>query len=263
MSEQGSVQSWLGSIDSKPYIDSQSHGGDPINARKRKRAPDQYQNGDQDPPRRSIRRRKALTETSGNVMPRSNKQEDIFAHSNSHQDLPPSSSKHQLLATTRAAPSTPKNLVAQQRQQRRAKTQEQGGLDGVKEEGTHAHVRDDDAALEEETPRPLQHLVLGSGYAVSLPHPEANDGASQSSHSRASTNDAASSTRSRSPVKKPVDLLLAEVPTNFCDLDGGVAKQQGGVLDRYGRLAEINRGGRVIPGHLRVSPLRPGLLASN
>ena len=238
MSAAISVQSWLDHIDPLPYTESTWNGETNSQLEKRKRTHDGSLR-----PRRPSWRPAPLSALNSNIMPLPNGQK--------HSQLPISYDKHQPGGTSASILSTPQDR--RKRQRKRSDVQEGGSSIEIYEDEGNTRIRAATSNPADETPRPQKRPTLDMSIGTMLPYTQTRQELSPSSPSRASASDAPSSTRSRSPIKKTVDLQLAEVPTHFRDLDGRLAERLGGVLNfRYKRLAEINRGGSIIPRQLRV-----------
>ena len=242
MSARCSVLTWLEAVPSE-----QQHNED-YNKRKRKRDHQQY--GHDFRPR-CLR---PLAEISGNLMPRSLEDRHDHAERETQKSLSASPTKQRSArAKARGLPITPqKKPVTRRGQPVQAQVREKEAAAGVEQEEPEHGMQEDETDLEEPTPKAKSQSTLASSYIPRLPYPDTRLEASVSPPSPKSTNDEASSTRSRSPVKRMADLLMADRPTKLCDLDGAVAERLGGVMDRYERLVEISRGQQVVPVHLRV-----------
>lgn len=242
MSDGGSILTWLESIPSEQQ-QNEVH-----NKRKRKRALQQHGHDFRPsclPP---------LAEINTNRMPQSPEDRHARAERETQKSLPASPSKQRnARAKARGPPITPqKKPVTRRGQPEQAQIRGKEVAAEMEQEEPDQSTQEDEMDLEEPTPRARSRATLAAGHVPRLPYPDTRLEASVSSPSRKSTNDEASSTRSRSPVKRMADLLMADRPTKLCDLDGAVAERLGGVMDRYERLVEISRGHQVVPAHLRV-----------
>jgi len=249
MSDHGSVLSWLENIqnpiairqDQYPYADRGTTAG------KRKRSPEEDLSS-----RHASPRLRALAETSGNIMPNGNMEdsEDDLA-STQHPQVSPAYKRQPRTtpsypSTTRSRPRAGQDLQSLQSQ--RAGENQKAEIFQKAMGRNEERDAQNKADLGEATPG---GLYFGKAFAPMLPRPQTRD-MSISSPTHGSANEDLSSTRSRSPVKKMVDLSFAKRPTKYRDLDGRVAQNLGGVLDKYARLVKISRGEEVIPLQLKV-----------
>ena len=247
MSDRCSVLTWLESISS-----GQQHSDEHQKSKRKRKRKGDLQHGRNVRPR-SVR---PLVEISGNLMPQPPEDRYHRVENETQQSLPTSPTQQRnTRAKVRGLPVTPPKKPATRHGQRvQAQIQEEEATAKAQAEPGHS-IQKDETDLEEPTPKARSQSSLNSGRVPRLPYPDTRRKVSESSLSRESTNDEASTTRSRSPVKRMADLLMADRPTKLCDLDGAVAERLGGFMDRYERLVEISRGQQVIPVHLKVCSL--------
>lgn len=114
------------------------------------------------------------------------------------------------------------------------------------------------------TPRPhgsKSLTLLERNSATMIPPPVYNPPPSNAPTSTYDSENSASSTRSRSPVKDFADLRMADIPTVYLGLSGKVAEETGGILRKYRCLRKASLGIGVIPHTLQVR--RPLSMANN
>ena len=100
----------------------------------------------------------------------------------------------------------------------------------------------------------LADCGICNSHALILPPPTYNQNVTEMDRSESeSMPSRESGSRSTSPVKKWADLSMADIPTEYEELDGHVAARLKGVLTKYRRLREIGAGVGVIPSSLKVT----------
>ena len=248
MSDNQSVLSWLEGVDieNQVSVKKDHYRGPNFMTRSRKRELDSGQGL----PRRTSRRVEALRESTGNSMPQMNNDRgEKDSASNRRPQGSPVKTRQ-----TKTNPQRPLSTPAKKSNIRQyTQTSEEKDADQRTPDIGDGRDAQGIGGFGDATPRPR---TLRKNCMVELPPLDVDNDFFQYSPTRGSTNDDASSTRSRSPVKKMADLSLAQRPTYYSDLDGSSAENLGGFLESYSRLVQISRGQQVIPRHLRVLMFR-------